>query len=66
MNKIDKNENKEQKSEKSPKKIIKSTYPENYSSTFNTISYTLERHKVQKTNIVKLAKIDLVHIQKNQ
>ena len=39
-------------------KIIKSTYPENYSSTFNTISYTLERHKVQKTNIVKLAKIN--------
>ena len=39
-------------------KIIKSTYPENYSSTFNNISYTLERHKVQKTNIVKLAKIN--------
>ena len=39
-------------------KIIKSIYPENYSSTFVTVSYTIEKYNLEKTNIVKLAKIN--------
>ena len=39
-------------------KIVKSTYPENYSTSFTKISYTLEKYKIEKTNIVKLAKIN--------
>ena len=38
--------------------IIKSTFPENYSSTFVTVSYTIEKYNLEKTNIVKLAKIN--------
>ena len=39
-------------------KIIKSTFPENYSSAFATISYTIEKYNLEKTNIIKLAKIN--------
>ncbi len=39
-------------------KIVKTTYPVNYSKLFPQFSYLLEKNKIEKTNIVKLARIN--------
>ena len=39
-------------------KILKSTYPSNYSALFTKLSYSIEKYKIEKTNLVKLARIN--------
>ena len=39
-------------------KIVKTTYPRNYSTLFPQFSYLIEKNKIEKTNIVKLARIN--------
>jgi len=39
-------------------KILKTTYPKNYSTHFTTFAYLTELYNIKKTNLVKLARID--------
>jgi len=39
-------------------KIVKTTYPKNYSGLFHKFSYSLEKYNIEKTNIVKLARVN--------
>ena len=39
-------------------KILKTTYPKNYSGLFDKFSYLIEKYDIEKTNLVKLARIN--------
>ena len=39
-------------------KILKTTYPKNYTTNFSTFAYLTEFYNIKKTNLVKLARID--------
>ena len=39
-------------------KILKTTYPKNYSTHFTNFAYLIEFYNIKKTNLVKLARID--------
>ena len=39
-------------------KIVKTTYPRNYSGYFHTFSYAIEKNNIEKTNLVKIARIN--------
>ena len=39
-------------------KILKTTYPKNYSTHFTSFAYLTELYNIKKTNLVKLARID--------
>jgi hypothetical protein len=39
-------------------KIVKTTYPRNYPGYFHTFSYAIEKNNIEKTNLVKMARIN--------
>ena len=39
-------------------KVLKTTYPKNYSGLLASFSYLIEKHNIEKTNIVKLSRIN--------
>lgn len=39
-------------------KVFKTTYPRNYPGLFSKFSYLMEKHNIEKTNMVKLARIN--------
>ena len=39
-------------------KVLKTTYPKNYSGLAVSFSYLMEKHNIEKTNIVKLSRIN--------
>jgi len=39
-------------------KVLKTTYPKNYSKLFSSFSHAIEKHNIEKTNIVKFSRIN--------
>ena len=39
-------------------KTLKTTYPKNYAKLFSDLSYSIEKYNLEKTNLVKLARIN--------
>ena len=37
-------------------KVVKNTYPKNYSELYSRFSYLIEKHNIEKTNLVKLGR----------
>ena len=39
-------------------KVLKTTYPKNYSGLFSSFSHVIEKHNIEKTNIVRFSRIN--------